>query len=866
MAALTQRSLWLDEGATLARLYSTWDQLWRNRLPIQGLDLTDGHPPLYFAALKAWMAFAGGSEFALKYLSPLVCILSVPMGYAAGRRLRGRGAGLALAAFLALSPGLIWYATELRPYAFVLPISALALYVLLCFFNRPTARFALLALFVLLTGVATNYLFAGILICAVAALALFVFIQDMRQTPRRYGRSLLIVGAAIVGGAASLVAIWPLFGWFMQAGIDRLRALQLAADLPHFALLGAGAIFGQNAADFSGGAFTLAALALACVGWVTKPPRAVFLAALPFVLALFGLTILLPGTAAFRYVLFAIPAFFLLITRALFAIGRGGALRRVMAFGLGAGLLGLEMFGAVSTLTPSPTWQDDWRSLSRYIHANWQDGDSIVIRDIYTPDQVMKMYLGNLTAPLTPVSQLPESPLAAPRVWLVNTGGEDPASINSGMFTRMWQREVVGFGGWSNTLELRLYENGSPLVAQIPSNATHVSLPARGAGGGPILAAAETRAGSPLALHPDVWLTAYWKRNGASDLAQYSLAVRLVSGGQVWNTAQLPADLGQLTGWDEQFARIDYRVLTPVGLPQLPYELQITLQRGDKKEPVTTYIFPADINTWRIPSHEGALPAKPVWSSPNATLLAAEFEREFHPGDAVPLVLTWQKDNPAYDRWDSEVWIKPLLGGAAINQIENKNGDALVGSPVRAMLSAKIPETASAGWYRLGVDRVMSDGRDSIPLGFIRVSDFPITPLPDAPAHLVTARVGEFDVLGYRLNQPFERKATLSFFTYWKANAQPRRDGALFLFVLGPDGKLVAQDDNPPEGRSTLTFRAGEQIRQLHRVVVPYGAAPGAYHLFAGIYNRSDIARWEATQNGAPAKDNLVDLGTIELK
>ncbi|HQX75805.1 MAG TPA: hypothetical protein PL074_05805, partial [Thermoflexales bacterium] len=122
------------------------------------------------------------------------------------------------------------------------------------------------------------------------------------------------------------------------------------------------------------------------------------------------------------------------------------------------------------------------------------------------------------------------------------------------------------------------------------------------------------------------------------------------------------------------------------------------------------------------------------------------------------------------------------------------------------------------------------------------------------------------DVLGYRLNQPFERKATLSFFTYWKANAQPRRDGALFLFVLGPDGKLVAQDDNPPEGRSTLTFRAGEQIRQLHRVVVPYGAAPGAYHLFAGIYNRSDIARWEATQNGAPAKDNLVDLGTIELK
>jgi hypothetical protein len=84
--------------------------------------------------------------------------------------------------------------------------------------------------------------------------------------------------------------------------------------------------------------------------------------------------------------------------------------------------------------------------------------------------------------------------------------------------------------------------------------------------------------------------------------------------------------------------------------------------------------------------------------------------------------------------------------------------------------------------------------------------------------------------------------------------------------VLGADGKLVSQDDNPPEGRSTLTFRAGEGIKQPHRIVLPNGAPAGTYHLYAGIYNRADIERWQATQNGAPAKDNLVRLGSFVLE
>jgi hypothetical protein len=77
----------------------------------------------------------------------------------------------------------------------------------------------------------------------------------------------------------------------------------------------------------------------------------------------------------------------------------------------------------------------------------------------------------------------------------------------------------------------------------------------------------------------------------------------------------------------------------------------------------------------------------------------------------------------------------------------------------------------------------------------------------------------------------------------------------------------VAQDDNPPEygNRSTLTYRPGDGIAQLHRFVLPFAAPGGEYRLYAGIYNRSDIVRWPALQDGAPARDDLIYLGSFHL-
>jgi hypothetical protein len=189
--------------------------------------------------------------------------------------------------------------------------------------------------------------------------------------------------------------------------------------------------------------------------------------------------------------------------------------------------------------------------------------------------------------------------------------------------------------------------------------------------------------------------------------------------------------------------------------------------------------------------------------------------------------------------------------------------------PVRDMKSMLLPYSARPGWYRLTLRRETPGGPSDGPilLGWVEVRDYPRTPVAGEIAHRVEAAVGDLDLLGYSLGQPFTRSLPLEFHTYWRVHADPTRDGVLFLHLIGPDGRLAAQDDNPPEQglRSTLTYRAGDGIDQLHRLVLPPGAPGGEYRVYAGVYNREDLVRWPATVGGVPARDDLAYLGSLTL-
>lgn len=116
---LEAQSIWWDEGHSIQMASAPLAQI--PTLP--GMDV---HPPGYFVLLHQWMALAGRSEFALRYLSVVFSTLTVALLMRFGRALGGRhvgragvGVGVIAGALAALSPLYVAYAQEVRMYAVV---------------------------------------------------------------------------------------------------------------------------------------------------------------------------------------------------------------------------------------------------------------------------------------------------------------------------------------------------------------------------------------------------------------------------------------------------------------------------------------------------------------------------------------------------------------------------------------------------------------------------------------------------------------------------------------------------------------------------------------------------------------------------
>jgi mannosyltransferase len=114
VARLHSRSdLWLDEALTvnIAKL-SVGDLLsWLKH---------DGHPPLYYLLLHFWMKVFGEGDDAVRSLSGVFSIATLPLIWIAGRRYGGRIAATSALILLATSPFAVRYGTEARMYSLVM--------------------------------------------------------------------------------------------------------------------------------------------------------------------------------------------------------------------------------------------------------------------------------------------------------------------------------------------------------------------------------------------------------------------------------------------------------------------------------------------------------------------------------------------------------------------------------------------------------------------------------------------------------------------------------------------------------------------------------------------------------------------------
>jgi mannosyltransferase len=109
----TRSGLWLDEALTVDIA----------RLPLHEIPNAlkhDGAPPLYYYLLHFWIVLFGQSNDAVRSLSGLIAVITLPVGWLCGRRLGGRAVAWTTLVLLASAPFAVYYATESRMYALVI--------------------------------------------------------------------------------------------------------------------------------------------------------------------------------------------------------------------------------------------------------------------------------------------------------------------------------------------------------------------------------------------------------------------------------------------------------------------------------------------------------------------------------------------------------------------------------------------------------------------------------------------------------------------------------------------------------------------------------------------------------------------------
>jgi mannosyltransferase len=119
---LSAQSLWRDEVDVLRLANQPVVQLVRDMTKVQH------NGPLYYLLVRGWLRLVGQSEFGLRYLALSFGMVAVPLVYRVGRRLVGGQAGLLATVVVTISPYLVWYSQDGKMYAMVAALSLLAVW------------------------------------------------------------------------------------------------------------------------------------------------------------------------------------------------------------------------------------------------------------------------------------------------------------------------------------------------------------------------------------------------------------------------------------------------------------------------------------------------------------------------------------------------------------------------------------------------------------------------------------------------------------------------------------------------------------------------------------------------------------------
>jgi mannosyltransferase len=380
LATIDLQSLWYDEAYTPVHVFHAGlGASWRAYVH------SENTPPLWYAIEWPITRALGTGAVALRLLSALAGIATVPVAWAIGAELGdpptppppappSRRAAIVTAALVATSPLLVWYSQEARAYGLFVLTASLALLCFLRALREPSAGrlwlFALAASLALLT----HYFAVFLLLPMVVALA-WQGLRDVRssaltprlQTKNSQTQAFAALLLPILVGAALIPLIVAQGGHGTQ-WIGRWALASRLEAIPQYYLTGyTGSALGHGVELL----VALAILAGVLYGlWRTLTPReergaliALVLAGcgvlLPLLLALFGADYLAPR----NLVAAMVPVSALLAI--VIAARRTGRIGMAIAGTVAAAFLALTV-----DVNLSPRLQrGDWRGVARVLRA-----------------------------------------------------------------------------------------------------------------------------------------------------------------------------------------------------------------------------------------------------------------------------------------------------------------------------------------------------------------------------------------------------------------------------------------------------------------------------------------------------------------
>ena len=434
-------SLWHDETVSVYAARSSVSEILTVRTRV------DLFPPLYHLMLHGWIRLVGDSAVAVRVPSVIFGIAAVAVLFLVGRELRDDALGLVVAFLSAISYFLIRYAQEARPYSLLVLLSLASYYFFIRMVRRGAtggasvgyaATTALLlythyhATFLVLTQVCTvaclwrrlgRIRLRWVAAVTVASLAFSPWLPILRAQYFLENEILGWIPVPTIFHLIGVLSYWVTFPWGSYVDPHSKHVLEA---LKLFPLLPLGIIFWVLV---SVGCFVWARMPESMVGrrWLRPigwaPTDETVILALwmivpvlvPFAISHIGRPIFWP-----RYLIGAVPAFYLLLARGVVAFNR-----RWLAWSLSLAILILTVPGLARYYRVPMKEQVD--HAARMVEQGDRQGDLLVLASKYLSNPFTYYYHGSQDrftvddrdGPLKVLRQLETAIVGHKRLWLI---------------------------------------------------------------------------------------------------------------------------------------------------------------------------------------------------------------------------------------------------------------------------------------------------------------------------------------------------------------------------------------------------------------------------------------------------------------